>query len=210
MLRPVLLAALSFCLGLNAQDARSFQELSQGTPGCPRVDSASAGAHRQPGARPLKESISNEFVAKGARKPATEFGITNPDGTLQTLGSLKGQIVVVGFWSTKCNPSLLMLQEFRNFQKQTAERKMNLVFWPVHFETWPEALGFLRTKKAQLEGVEVKRLGIGEHGLSQLVDVLEVLPTVFIIDKAGGIATSWTGYQEGALLKRVNQMLAER
>jgi len=84
------------------------------------------------------------------------------------------------------------------------------VLWPAHFQPWPEVLGFLRTKQQHFEGVQVKRLGIGDHGLSQLADTIDALPTVFLIDKNGGIAAAWSGYHEGLLLTRINRLLAER
>ncbi|HJW73531.1 MAG TPA: hypothetical protein VJ486_11935 [Geothrix sp.] len=210
MLRCLILALLAGMLGLSAQDARSFKELSLGTNGCPRTNEGASGAHRLSGARPMMDVLGTELFAKGARRQAQAFGVLDKEGLLQTLGSQKGSIVAIGFWSTRCEPSMKMLQEFRNFQKQTANRKMNLVFWPVHFEPWPEVLSFLRTKNQYFDGVEVKRLGIGEHGLSQITDTLNVLPTVFLFDKEGGLAATWTGYQENLLLTRINKLLAER
>lgn len=198
------------CSGLYAQDARSFKELSQGAPGCPRTNDGSAGAHRQPGTRPLMDAATDEFIAKGARRSAVEFGTTGSDGKLSTVAELKGSIVAIGFWSTRCEPSMKMLQEFRNFQKQAAERGMKIVLWPVHFEPWPEVLHFLRTKEAYFQGVQVKRLGLGTHGLGQLVNELNALPTIFLLDKEGCIASTWSGYQESLLLRRINHLLAER
>ncbi len=210
MLRSVLITALSFCLELTAQDARSFRNLSQGAAGCPRGNDAAAGAHREPEARPLKDAASDDIIARGIRRSAAAFGVTDLEGKLRTIGEQKGSIVVIGFWSTRCEPSWKMLQEFRSYQKQAAERDMKLVFWPVHFEPWPEVLAFLRTRRQYIEGVDVKRLGLGEHGLSQLVNELDALPTVFLIDKEGGIAATWSGFQENLMFSRVNRILSER
>lgn len=201
-----------FSLGavLAAQEARSFKQLSLGTPGCPRVNDSSAGAHRPPGVRPLKDAAGDEFVAKGARRKVAAFGVTDLNGQVKTLADVKGRIVVIGFWSTRCEPSMKMLQEFRNFQQQVPQLRLNLLLWPVHFEPWPEVMSFLRSKKNHFDGVEVVRLGLGEHGLSNLVNELDALPTVFLIDKEGGLAAMWSGYQENLLLARVNRLLAER
>jgi hypothetical protein len=174
------------------------------------VNDGSVAAHRQPDARPLKDAASDEIVAKGIRKSASAFGVLDQDGRLQTVGELKGNIIAIGFWSTRCEPSMKMLQEFRNFQKQALKSGMKLVLWPVHFEPWPEVMSFLREKNQFFEGVQVKRLGLGEHGLSQLVDELDSLPTVFLIDRDGNIAASWSGYHENLLLQRINRLLAER
>jgi thiol-disulfide isomerase/thioredoxin len=161
-------------------------------------------------AGPLKSVVNDEFFAKGTRRQVPGFGVTNAENLLQTINDQKNSIVAVGFWSTKCEPSLKMLQEFRNFQKQAAEHQMKLILWPVHFQPWPEVLHFLRLQQQHFEGAEVKRLGLGEHGLSQLFDELEVLPTVVLIDREGGIAAKWTGYQEGLLLTRINRLIVER
>ncbi|MCE1205522.1 MAG: TlpA family protein disulfide reductase [Holophagaceae bacterium] len=205
-----LIATLTIGVALAAQDARSFKELSLGSPGCPRVNDTSVGAHRAAGARPLKDAAVDEVIAKGSRRNVAAFGATDLNGQLKTLADLKGRIVVVGFWSTRCEPSMKMLQEFRNFQQQVIQLRLNLTLWPVHFEPWPEVMSFLRTKKTYFDGVEVMRLGLGEHGLSNLVNELDSLPTVFLIDKEGGLAAMWSGYQENLLLSRVNRLLAER
>jgi len=206
----ILLAVLLIGPGLPAQDARSFRSLSRGEPGCPRPDSAGGGAHRSIDDRPMMDATSEATYPKGQRKQAAAFGVTDVKNVLQTLGDQKGRIVVIGLWSTRCEPSKMMLQEFRSFQKQVAANpKFKVTFWPVHFEPWSEVLGFLRTKPDLYAGVEVQRLGLGEHGISQLVDELNVLPTMFIIDKDGGIAAIWAGYREGQLLKRINKILAE-
>jgi len=205
-----LITTLSIGAALAAQDARSFKELSPGSPGCPRVNDTSVGAHRPAGARPLKDAAVDEVIAKGARRKIASFGVTDLNGHLKTLADFKGRIVVIGFWSTRCEPSMKMLQEFRNFQQQVTQLRLNLSLWPVHFEPWPEVMSFLRTKKNYFDGVEVVRLGLGEHGLSNLVNELDSLPTVFLIDKEGGLAAMWSGYQENLLLSRVNRLLAER
>ena len=210
MLRTAVALALAVGSMLTAQDVRSFKQLSSTSPGCPRTDHGSAGAHRMAADRPLMDSAKDEVIALGARRSVADFGVTDLEGHLQTVGELKGQIVAIGFWSTRCDPSTRMLQEFRNFQKQAKQHSMKLVLWPVHFEPWPEVLSFLRTRDRFFEGVTVKRLGLGEHGLSQLVDTLDSLPTVFLVDKHGNLASTWSGYQENLLLKRINGLIAER
>lgn len=210
MTRLSILASLCLCLGLAAQDARSFKELSQGEPGCPRVDDSSVGAHRQTGARPLMDAASDEVIAKGARRSAAAFGVLDIDGNLQTVGQMKGNIVAIGFWSTRCEPSMKLLQEFRNFQQQAAAKGMKIVLWPVHFEHWPEVMGFLRAKKQYFDGVQVKRLALGEHGLNILTDELNALPTVYLVDRDGNIAATWSGFHQNLLLQRINRLLIER
>ena len=198
------------CVGLAAQDARLFRELSRGEPGCPRTNDAAAGAHRQAAARPLMDAASDAVFAKGTRKSASAFGVLDMDGNLQTVAQMKGSIVAIGFWSTRCEASMRMLQEFRNFQQQAAANRMKIVLWPVHFEPWPEVMGFLRTKKQYFDGVQVKRLGLGEHGLSILTNELDALPTIFLVDKDGNVASAWSGYHENLLLQRINRLLIER
>jgi hypothetical protein len=211
MLWRILLAVLLIGPGLSAQDARSYRSLSRGEPGCPRPDSGGGGAHRSIDDRPLLDTTSDALFAKGQRRQAATFGVTDVNNVLQTVGDQKGRILLIGFWSTRCDPAKMMLQEFRNFQKQVAGNpKFKVTFWPVHFEPWSEVLGFLRTKPDLYSGVEVQRLGLGEHGLTQLVEDLNTLPTLVLIDKEGGIAAVWAGYREGQILKRVNQLLAER
>lgn len=203
---------VSVCLGLGlgAQDVRSFKELSRGAPGCPRINDASVGAHRASDARPLKDAATDEMIARGARRSVAAFGVTDMEGKLATVAEQKGSIVVIGFWSTRCEPSMKMLQEFRNFQKQAALRGMKIVLWPVHFQPWSEVQSFLRIQQSYFEGVQVKRLGIGANGLSQLVNELDSLPTTFLVDKDGNLAAFWSGYQENLLLTRINGLLKER
>lgn len=203
---------LLLCLGatLAAQDSRLFNQLSLGEPGCPRVNDSEVAAHGRVGTRPLKDAASDQIFAKGTRRSAAGFGVLDIDGKLQTVADMKGNILAVGFWSTRCVPSMRALQEFRDFQQQASAHHMKLVLWPVHFEPWPEVMGFLRERKQYFEGVQVKRLGLGEHGLSNLTNELDSLPTIFLIDKEGNIAAVWSGYHPDLLLQRLNGLIAER
>ncbi len=111
------------------------------------------------------------------------------DGTRSTLESLRGKVVVVDFWATWCPPCVESMPALDALAKEAGPRGL-------------VALAVNRDDPA----VQAKAVPafLKKHGLSNLTVVLDdgpvggafrvqVLPTVFILDRTGRIAHSHVG-----------------
>ncbi|HJW08120.1 MAG TPA: TlpA disulfide reductase family protein [Holophagaceae bacterium] len=204
---PLLLLAASGSALPAQQTAKSFANLSTSEPSCPKK--GASAAHVGPLNQPLADPDKEMTYSKDQRRSVVDFGVYDVEGKLTKVADLKGRLVVIGIWSTQCYPSQLELQELQGFQTQAAEKHYPVSVLPVHIETWPEVLSYLRRKSNKVEGVQVWRAGLGANGLNIFAPELSALPTTYIIDREGRLAASWAGYYPGRLLTHINRLLNE-
>jgi len=175
---------------------------------CPLWNSFSVGSARYIEFKNSPNTLPN-IIPEKDRRSCSNFGASDFNGEVTTIDNCKGNIVVIGFWGTECNPSTKMLEEFRNAQDQVKASQLKVIFWPVHFEIWPVVNSFTIKNKNHLGDLKVKKIGVGNNGLSNLVDTLDGLPTIFIVDKHGRISTTWSGFREQLLFNQLNKLIHE-
>ena len=147
--------------------------------------------------------------AKGSRRDMSALGMT--DGThAVTVGDFRGKVVVVDFWTTWCPPCRQSIPELQALQK-AGNARGTLVVLPVNMDDdgWPAVIHFIQLNRKALKDFKVYRPGIGEHGPARVFQTITAFPTTLVIDKEGGLAFFWTGYGEGTLVQRINQVLHE-
>jgi thiol-disulfide isomerase/thioredoxin len=191
-----------------AQDVRKFHPLGN-LDLCPYFDSTVAGSAVGIEMKISRPHLFDSKISANERKLCSEFGTYAQNGKLETIADHSGSIVVIGFWSTRCPASFKMLEDLKNQKLQVVDKHLNIIFWPVHFQNWAETSAFTSRNSKLLEGLEFKKVGIGKNGLSNLIDTLEGLPTIFIIDKNGRIVSTWAGYHPGLLTNQLNLLIKE-
>ena len=113
-------------------------------------------------------------------QPAPEFTLPDLDGQPISLSQFKGQVVLLDFWASWCQPCIADLPYLREVKKKTAS-------WPVVFlnisldsdETdWQEAID-----KHEIEGVHVRADGWGAD-VAKTYQV-EGIPSYYLVDSQG-------------------------
>jgi thiol-disulfide isomerase/thioredoxin len=146
---------------------------------------------------------------KGSRRDMSALGMSDGSHSV-TVGDFKGKVVVVDFWATWCPPCRQSIPELLALQKAGAA-KGTLVVLPVNMDDdgWPAVQHFISLNRAALADFKVYRPGVGEHGPAKVFQDITAFPSTLVIDKEGKLAFFWTGYGEGMLVQRINQVLRE-
>ena len=147
---------------------------------------------------------------KGQRPDASRLGFSDGKRSY-TVADFKGKIVVVDFWAIWCGPCRRSLPETTALQQQ-GDAKGTLVVVPVNMddEGWPKLTQFINQNKPYLDHFKPYRAAVGEHGPAATVGEIHAFPTVLVIDREGGIAYRWSGYGEGLVVQRVNELMREQ
>ncbi|NLL06893.1 MAG: TlpA family protein disulfide reductase [Clostridiaceae bacterium] len=130
-------------------------------------------------------------------KPAIDFELSDLEGNTVKLSDYKGKIVFVNFWATWCPPCIGEMPEFNEASKEFEENG-DAILLAVN----------LTTGGARRETEEKVRKFIDDNGYTMKVLLdktgkvaeqykIYSIPTTYVIDKDGNIAT----FYEGAISK---------
>jgi cytochrome c biogenesis protein CcmG/thiol:disulfide interchange protein DsbE len=118
---------------------------------------------------------------------APNFVLKDRNGAEVRLSDYAGKIIALNFWATWCSPCKLDIGWLNELQQRDAERGLKVIGVAMDQEGWPAVEPFL-TKF----GVKYRVL-LGNQHAGELYGGVDVLPTVFLIDKAGRIADVHAG-----------------
>lgn len=158
----------------------------------------------------LSASEDSGLIPVSQRKSATGF-TASAGGKVLRVADLKGKVVVVDFWTTWCPPCRQSLPELAHLQR-VGKSKGTLAVLPVNMDedrisVLPKFLG--RNEKV-LGEFTAYYPGLGKEGVgANFGQEVSAYPTTYIIDHEGRIAWRWTGYGQGLLVDRINQVLRE-
>jgi hypothetical protein len=201
-MKPILLVAM-LPLTLFSQESK-LPPLKLGDEICITANNDSFAAHSVVGTRSLNDAPPLIEYPKENRPDISSFGVLDVEGKLQTISQNKGKIIVICFWTPSCDGSLRALQSMRFYQAE--EKRGDFLVWPVHNEGWPYVLSFTRRKKDKFEGIRIFRSAIGENGMHVLGDKITALPMIYIVDRNGRLAASFSGYRQTLLSELLNKI----
>ena len=145
----------------------------------------------------IKEYFSGNLAKEG--EELIDFTVQSIDGKSFTLSSLKGNYIVLNFWSTTCAPCRLEKKEIsRNYNKY--DKKIYIVNFLIdkNKKAWLEASkadGILWTNVSDLQG---------NDGKIKTQYNVQAIPTSFLINKEGIIIKRFTGFDEAFLSKFIH------
>jgi peroxiredoxin len=129
----------------------------------------------------------NKVKPDGDRHPAPEFALKDANGKTVHLEDYKGKVVLLDFFATWCGPCKIEIPWFMEMERKNKDRGFAVLGVSMDDEGWDIVKPFL----AEL-GVNY-RVVIGNDSTAQLYGGVDALPTTFLIDRNGKIASVHIG-----------------
>src|SRR5207248_1018060 len=121
------------------------------------------------------------------RKQAPDFALKDANGKVVHLSDYKGKIVLLDFWATWCGPCQIEIPWFIEFQRKNKDRGFEVLGVSMDDDGWDAVKPFMTEKKINY------RIVLGDEKTSDQYGGVEALPTTFIIDREGRIASVHVG-----------------
>ena len=121
------------------------------------------------------------------RKAAPGFTLKDADGRSVSLSEYRGKVVLLNFWATWCGPCKLEIPWFVEFEQKYKDRGFAVVGVAMDEEGWEVVKPYIAQAKVNY------RVVMGDDSVAQLYGGVESLPTSFIIDQGGRIASTHVG-----------------
>jgi peroxiredoxin len=139
------------------------------------------------------------------RKAAPEFTLTDANGSSVKLSDYRGKVVLLNFWATWCGPCTLEIPWFIDFEQEFKSRGFEVVGISMDDEGWAAIKPYAAEHKMNY------RVLLGDDSVSQLYGGVEALPTTFIIDRDGKIASVHVGLAgKDEYLNEIQSLLGEK
>ena len=128
-------------------------------------------------------------VAKKAnnRKAAPNFSLKDASGKVVQLADYKGKVVLLDFWATWCGPCKIEIPWFTEFERKYKDRGFEVLGVSMDDDGWKSVNPFVQEKKINY------RIVMGDDKTGDQFGGLEALPTTFVIDRYGRIASVHVG-----------------
>lgn len=137
------------------------------------------------------------------RRPAPDVPITLINGTQPRTADLRGQVVLMSFWSTTCTPCLEEMPVLIELHQRNAPRGLTTIAVAMKQDRPDLVVDFAQRRKLPFD-VAVDPSG----AVAQAFEQTEVTPTKFLLDKEGHIVRTYVGRTDfGDLQQRLNTML---
>jgi peroxiredoxin len=125
--------------------------------------------------------------AANDRKAAADFMLSDAKSARVKLSDYKGKVVLLNFWATWCGPCKVEIPWFVEFEKKYQDRGFAVL--GVSMDD-----GGLQVVRTFMEEHKVNyRVAIGTDQVARLYGGVDSLPTTFIIDRDGRIASGHIG-----------------
>jgi cytochrome c biogenesis protein CcmG/thiol:disulfide interchange protein DsbE len=168
ILRPLLIAAVALALGIVVWSPQtvSLRSLTFGS----------------------KPSSARKAVRDDKdRKRAPEFALKDSSGKLVHLSDFKGKVVLLDFWATWCGPCGIEIPWFTEFERKYKDRGFEVLGISMDDEGWKAINPFVAEQKINY------RIVLGDDKTGDQYGGVEALPTTFVIDRDGRIASVHVG-----------------
>ena len=122
-----------------------------------------------------------------ARKTAPEFALKDSTGKVIHLADYKGKVVLLDFWATWCGPCNIEIPWFAEFERKYKVRGFEVVGISMDEDGWKVIQPFATEKSINY------RILLGDDKTGDQYGGIEALPTTFVIDREGKIASVHVG-----------------
>ncbi len=121
------------------------------------------------------------------RKTAPNFTLKDSNGTPVKLSDYRGKVVLLNFWATWCGPCKVEIPWFMEFENQFKDRGFAVLGVSMDEDGWDAVKPYIADKKVNY------RVLLGDDSTGDLYGGIESLPTTFVIDRDGRVASTHIG-----------------
>lgn len=121
------------------------------------------------------------------RRPAPDFALKDENGATVRLSDYRGKVVLLNFWATWCGPCKIEIPWFVEFESKYKDQGFAVIGVSMDEGGWDDVKPYLRRVKVNY------RVVIGDDEVAQKYGSVEALPTSFLIDREGLIASVHVG-----------------
>ena len=136
-------------------------------------------------------------ISHDQRLEAPDFALEDSAGKSIRLSDYKGQVVLLNFWATWCNPCRIEIPWFIEFQRTYGSKGFTVIGVSLDEDGWTPVLPYIGKS-----GINYP-IALGKNDVVQAYGGLDSLPTTLIIDRRGRVAATHLGlvskqvYEEG-------------
>ena len=135
----------------------------------------------------LPSSGKGAVKAESERQQAPNFTLKDATGAAVKLSDYRGKVVLLNFWATWCGPCKIEIPWFMDFQQQYKDRDFAVLGVSMDDDGWQSVKPYVAEHKINY------RIVIGTEELTQQYGGVEALPTTFVLDREGRIASVHKG-----------------
>jgi len=124
----------------------------------------------------------------------------NVRGELRHLADYKGKYMLLDFWSVGCGPCIMAIPEMREISDIYKDKLVIVSISSDTKEIWEQA-----SEEKNITWVNLNDFK-GDNGIKLRYGVTGI-PHYVLISPEGKVATSWVGYGEGLLKKKMKELI---
>lgn len=132
-------------------------------------------------------SVRAAVKPESERKQAPNFSLKDANGTPVRLSDYRGKVVLLNFWATWCGPCKLEIPWFMDFEQRYKDRGFAVLGVSMDEDGWEAVKPYIADRKVNY------RVVLGDDLVGNLYGGIDSLPTTFLIDRDGRVASVHVG-----------------
>jgi cytochrome c biogenesis protein CcmG/thiol:disulfide interchange protein DsbE len=124
---------------------------------------------------------------EGQRKIAPDFSLKDSGGKTVKLSDYRGKVVLLNFWATWCGPCKMEIPWFIEFEQKHKDQGFSILGVAMDDGGWDDVKPYIERRKVNY------RVLMGNDSVSEMYGGIDSLPTTFLLDREGRIASVHIG-----------------